>query len=195
MAKLNKRNLNYKRVAREKSREKKGDKPRLLHLATRKKNVSGRRTAKHARRVGHRNKMRERELEELGLVPADGGDADEAEAEAEAAGAGEDAPEPLPHQAAAIAEAVAAAKGGRVKGRARKALRVAGLDPRKARSGKGRAAAAIAAALAARDAKAGAGGSSPAGGAAAGAAAAAAAAGGGKRTGAAAAEADDAMEE
>jgi hypothetical protein len=148
MTKLNKKNLSYKRVAREQSRAKKGAAPRKAHVALRIKAVSGKRTKKHQRRVAHREKMREQELESLGLIPegaADDGDDDN----------DDDAPEPLPHQAKALADAVVAAKGGRVKGRARKALKVAGLDPKRAilpgQKPKGRAAAAIAAALAARD--------------------------------------------
>lgn len=142
--KLNKKNLNYKRVARLAAREKKGDTLRKLHKVTRIKNVGGKRTAKHQRRVAHRQKMTERELEERGLVVS--GELEEEGGDDEAAKA------PLPHQAGAIAAAVIASKGGRVKGRARKALRVAGLDPRKGLNGKGKAAAVLVAAIAERDA-------------------------------------------
>lgn len=182
MTKLNKKNLNYKRVAKAASRQRVGDAPRKAHVA-RRLAVSGRRTKKNQKKHAHREKMREQELE--ALLPAevmaaaaadaggsddDGSDDDEQQAAAVKV--------PLPHQAKAAADAIVAAKGGRVKGRSRKLIKVAGLDPRRgvgraAPGGKkknGRAAAAaIAAALAARDAggsggKAGGGGGAAAAG-------------------------------
>lgn len=168
MTKINSKIQSFQRVARAQSRVRKGDAPRKIHIAMRIKAVGGGRTKKHQRRMAHRAKMAERDLD-AALGEEEQGDSD--------------APEPLPHQARAVADAVVAAKGGRVKGRARKALRAAGLDPRRAASvavgGKkprGKAAAAIAAALAARvDAK----GTEGGGGGAGGAKASAAAAGGG----------------
>jgi hypothetical protein len=181
MTKINAKHLSFQRVARAQSRVRKGDAPRKQHVASRILAVGGRRTTKHKRRVAHRAKMAERDLD-AALGPVDEEEGDEGQGDP-------DAPEPLPHQARAVAEAVVAARGGRVKGRARKALRAAGLDPRRAgavvgaggKKPRGKAAAAIAAALAARDAAAAAGKGGGAGGGAAGAAtakAAAAAAGG-----------------